>query len=638
MRLSRALLVGALACAGNGCRCARASAGSPQPTGDASTRMDASRSRADAFPGAAEPAPAPFDFDEARQQETLAHAVFILCDDAVELGREELLLRIADYLLSREVDVAGRIPGSAGIYRRAGMTFRASAIWRANPPELEERRNIPPLAVPLESHGSSGYGLAFLCAARLAISTGEADRAASYLSAAIRHAVHLDAWAETSSVELMGEEHERRRYPEQIDYDSDRDGTLDPLGTPSEEVLGNAIADGYPFTAFFLAGLYAATGDPRWDEAARGILVDALSLLEPTVGGAGAIAIHFEGTPNPDLCRGTALVALLVSKMLGEVDLVFPAPVEVDFELAEREALVTRALPAIVAYFEQSAYRETFGEAEGCGWLQTDAGGLGGIAEYTASTWGGGSAGIAATLASVHENLADAASHDLARCAAEWVMAHAVPDAVLGGVRWLPVDAPCATCPDPRDPQAEELLTLEGLTVDGRSEEQGFTQASMCRGVAGVVGALAQVGERLEPREQGTRERLRQAVRGGVAWLRGAAEGVSSTDELGGYLLPRSNLDMPGGEDDRRSQNGGMQATPSAIQYLGMAERFFDAECLAGDQASCGARDEAHDLREGLFARLGTELDCQDAVDHMYDRTLRARARDCTPVPYPFEP
>lgn len=595
---------------------------------------------AEAGDGGAKPA---LQFDEAGLTERLAHNVFVLCDCAEDLGRAEALLPWADYLISREVDVADRIPDGRGEHAWDGRTYRAAVRWHTDPPELvielDKAERKPPYDVQLESHGSAGDGLAFLCAFRLAAKAGDAERTQAYVDAAIRRAVHIDAWRTTDLVEILGQPMERHRYPPRVNYDADGDLAIDDFGTPADSFMGNAIADGYPFVAFFLANLYFVTRDDRWGEAARGVLVDEVTRLAPYEGDPDALAYPEGGGANPDLCRGTALAALFGAKVLGEETLVFPGAIATTLTEEELSLVETDLLPRIVRYYDRAALREALpGGGEGCFWLQTDAGGLGGIGGYAAATWGGGSAGIAATLMAVDAVLSDETSRELGVCAAEWAASRAVPDPLIGGLRWLPVEPPCAACPDPGAADAESLMTGTGTGLDGKTEQQGLSQVSMCRGVAGVMGALAQVGERLGAADVSARARLRDAVAGGVAWLRGVAAAASATDELGGYIMPWANIDRPESEPDERTPTmGGMQATPSVIQYLGYAERFLTTECDAGDEASCESRDMAREVREGLFERLVREIECQSTSDGRFYEQIRARAKDCSPVAYPWE-
>lgn len=561
----------------------------------------------------------PFDFGDAIDNRELFATLVRTAATATELGRTCDYLRLADFAAGLETDVSALIPDDRGTHTWNGATYPAAAVWESRPGAagvLSHVQGSGPVAM---------HGLAFLKAAGVALAAGDPTRAGTFIGAAIRTAVLLDAGATTSTVQVAGMTLTRRAYPRSLDFDPDGNGEPDSAPMPGGRTNPNDWF--WIQEAAFLSNLWAVTSDSRWGEAAKELVVDFIASLGPYGESDEALAYYPQGggDANSAPCNGTAQVTAIVSKALGEDELYMPFEIPVPLSDAEREYLRTEVLAKLVRFFALAAQREEVAGGEGCWWIQTEqTNGGGGLVGSRSATLGGGSAGIAAVLASAHAVLGDDESAELVACAARWARSRAIPDPDFGGSRWLLIEPPCPAC---ESAEARALIENEAVTVDGQTLQTGMSKTAHCRGVAGITHTLADAALELGPSDPDRADAV-AAVASGLEWVRAMAGAGSTTDALAGLLLPGGNL---GGN---RVPSMGPQA--SAVEQVRASERLLVDECEEAGGEACGSADGARELRTALFDRLFAELRCQDALEDRISLTAFARAEDCTQVVFPW--
>ncbi|MBI2894684.1 MAG: hypothetical protein HYY06_14110 [Deltaproteobacteria bacterium] len=561
----------------------------------------------------------PFDFGEAIDNREIFATLVRTAGTATELGRTCDYLRLADFAASLQTDVSALIPDGAGTHQWNGTSYPASAVWESRPGAagvLSHAQGSGPVSM---------HGLAFLKAAGVALAAGDPTRAGAFIGAAVRTAVLLDAGASTSTVEVAGMTLTRRAYPRQLDFDPDGNGEADSAPRPSGRTNPNDWF--WIQEAAFVSNLWAVTNDSRWGDAAKELVVDFIASLGPYGENDEALAYYplDGGDANSAPCNGTAQVTAIVSKALGEDELYLPFEIPIPLTDGEREYLRTEVLGKLIRFFALAAQREAVAGGEGCSWIQTEeTNGGGGLVGSRSATLGGGSAGIAAVLASAHAVLGDGESAELVSCAARWARSRAIPDPDFGGTRWLLIEPPCPACDSA---EARALVESEDVTVDGETVQTGMSKTAHCRGVAGITHTLADAALELGPSDPDRAEAV-AAVAGGLEWVRAIAMAGSGTDALGGLLLPGGNL---GGN---RIPRMGPQA--SAVEQVRASERLLADECAGAGGEACDLADEAHELRGALFDRLFAELRCQDTLEDRISLTAFARAADCSEVTFPW--
>lgn len=542
--------------------------------------------------------------------------------------------KLADYLMTREVDVAAAYArlGRTGTHEWDGVEHQATAIFGTrlgSRPYTEITWTI------------TGRIAGFIEASGAADALGNADLRRKYLHAAVRAALELDEGRDVMSA-VPGQE--RRRYAREYRFRTT--GVWPDLGADGR-ALDHANDLAWIGFVAVLRALYNETigygsPDPRWKTAATELIRDYLATLDcVTTGGTTACGYYpheYRLTIEPDParrdtnflnatpCNGTAEVMNAVLLALGADD----GGRGLDLDAVTRDAFrekLAQMLHSIDATKQGSA-------AGGYYWYQTErTGGAGGGYPGSYSvTAGGGSAGMAAILTATGVALSlpgtasyageTATARDLAEGALAFVESKRIVDAETDGYRWHVIEG----CDPSRDPDGAQACGATGTEWRAWLDDD-YSLVGKCRGVMPIAQTLAQIAMMSDP---GERPAYGEVVGGTVQFVDGLTrtfhERHVEGDGLPGLISPWSNAadEVP-------------PRFPTHTENLRAAELLQQGECdAAPDGGACAYRDAARSLRLDLFRRAVAEMRCQDREEGKVDQFVRPRTNltDCTPLDF----